>query len=192
VAERRQHTPAERAQVVSFALAHGPRAAARRFGVPLGTVKGWTHRHKHPPRRRPPRRPPVPAAPVPTAATTSTEVFDEQARRLAAWAAGGCLTCANDGTITVPATYRGSLLIRAAKTIPCPTCGGRPIRIQVNELPRGEWAAGMARAGDLGIGWSPESWARIRAGEVHPDGRRFTELEHIERRPRRKPRDRSG
>jgi hypothetical protein len=172
MAEPKRLTPAERARVVSFAIAHGPREAARKFGVPLGTVKVWQHRAKRPPRRRPAR--PRPAAPTPEPTSSAAQQFDEQVRRLAAWAAGGCIRCAGDGTVDVSAVYRGTLLIRAGKRISCPECGGRVRHLQVTEWPRREWVEGIRVAGDAGFGWSGDEWARIRAGEPNPDGRRIT------------------
>jgi hypothetical protein len=32
----------------------------------------------------------------------------------------------------------------------------------------------------MSIGWSPESWAKIRAGEPNPNGWRWTERDRIE------------
>jgi hypothetical protein len=80
----------------------------------------------------------------------------------------------------MPAIQRGPVVIRYGRTIPCPTCGGRPVRIQVNELPRAEWAEGMARAGDMGIGWTAEEWEKIRAGNPNPNGWRWTHLDRIQ------------
>ena len=75
----------------------------------------------------------------------------------------------------VPATTtRGSLTVRKARRIPCPTCGGVVRHLEVVELPRREWVEGMRVAGDLGLGWQADEWARIRAGNVNPDGQRFT------------------
>jgi hypothetical protein len=170
VAERL--APADRARVVGFANAHGPRAAARRFGVPLGTVKGWQHRARH----RPARPRPHPAAPAPTHdGRTPAERFEAEANRLAErYLQGACLACGGSGQVDVPAVHRGSLLIRRARRIPCPDCGGPVRRIEVTEWPKHEWTQAMAAAGDAGFGWSADEWARIRAGDVDPDGRRFT------------------
>ena len=163
---------ADRARVVGFANAHGPRAAARRFGVPLGTVKGWQHRARH----RPARPQPRPAAPAPTHdGRTPAERFEAEAKRLAErYLQGACLGCGGSGQVDVSAVHRGSLLIRKARRVPCPTCGGRPRHIEVVELPRREWAEGLRVASDLGLGWSGAEWSRIQAGDVNPDGMRFT------------------
>ena len=164
--------PADRARVVGFANAHGPRAAARRFGVPLGTVKGWQHRARH----RPARPRPRPAAPAPTHdGRTPAERFEAEAKRLAErYLTGVCVHCGGDGVVVVPAVTRGPLTIRKPRRLPCPTCGGRPRRIEVVELPRREWVEGLRVAGDAGLGWSGAEWERIRNGEPNPDGMRFT------------------
>jgi hypothetical protein len=165
-------TPAERAPVLAFANAHGPRAAARKFGVPLSTVKTWQHRART--RRRPRPRPPAPAAAA-AQGPSPAEKFTDRAQALAAWAArGACLQCGGAGIVQIPAVRRGKLIVRQARRVPCPTCGGPPRRVQVVELPPREWADGMRVAGDAGFGWRPDEWARIRAGELDPDGRRFT------------------
>jgi hypothetical protein len=44
----------------------------------------------------------------------------------------------------------------------------------VVELPRRDWAEGMRVAGDAGLGWNGAEWERIQAGDVNPDGIRFT------------------
>jgi hypothetical protein len=170
VAERL--SAADRARVVGFANAHGPRAAARRFGVPLGTVKGWQHRARH----RPSRPQPRPAAPAPTHdGRTPAERFEADAKRLAErYLRGACLGCGGSGQVDVPAVHRGSLLIRRARRIPCPDCGGPVRRIEVTEWPKREWTQAMAAAGDAGLGWSGAEWSRIQNGEPNPDGMRFT------------------
>jgi hypothetical protein len=84
-----------------------------------------------------------------------------------------CLHCGDDGAIVVPAVTRGSLRSGRAGGSPVRPAG-RPRHIEVVELPRREWAEGMRVAGDAGFGWSGDQWARIRAGEMDPDGRRFT------------------
>jgi hypothetical protein len=154
---------ASRSDILAYADAHGAKAASQQYGVPAGTIRSWRSRAK---RRaaRPPAGAPSPAA-----------QWLEHARQLVEWAArNACLQCGGVGTIGVPEVCHGSLLVRRARTIPCPTCGGSPRRIQVNELPRAEWADGMRVAGDLGLGWQPDEWRLIRAGEPNPDGRRFT------------------
>jgi hypothetical protein len=165
-------TPAERARVVGFANAHGPRAAARKFGVKLATVKTWQHRARH----RPARPAPRPAAPAPTHdGRTPAERFEAEAKRLAErYLQGACLGCGGDGVVVVPAVTRGSLTIRKARRVPCPTCGGRVRHIEVVELPRREWFEGLRVASDLGLGWSGAEWSRIQNGEPDPDGQRFT------------------
>jgi hypothetical protein len=166
-------SPAARARVVSFANTHGPRAAAGKFGVPLGTVKGWQHRARRPRRRTRPQ-PPAPAAAT-AQGPTPAEQFTDRAQQLAAWAArGACLQCGGAGIVQVPATMRGSLLIRRARRVPCPTCGGAPRIVRVTEWPRDEWVKAMALAGDAGFGWDEREWAMIRGGESNPDGHRFT------------------
>lgn len=142
-------SPSARARVVAFANLHGPRAAARRFGVKLGTVKGWQHRARH----RPPRPRPAKPKQAEPAVPSPAEAWLAEARRLVEWAAkGACLQCGGAGSIRVPAATRGELVIRRAMTIPCPTCGGPPRHIQVTEWPRDAWVAGLAVAGDLGFG----------------------------------------
>jgi hypothetical protein len=131
--------------------------------MPAGTVRSWRSRA----RKR--------AARVGRADPTPAERFEAEARRLAErFLRGVCLGCGGSGTVDVPPVRRGSLLLRRARRIVCPDCGGVPLRIQVNELPRREWAEGMRVAGDAGLGWSGREWERIRAGEMDPDGMRFT------------------
>jgi hypothetical protein len=173
----------DRAQVLAYAQRHGPKAAAARFGIPVGTIWSWRARE----RRRAAQRQADqeraaaarPALPVPGPVTPAQSDL-ERAAQLAAWIAqGACLQCGGAGLVRVPPTTRGSMVIRRGRTIPCPTCGGRQVHVQVNELPRQDWTEGLRAAGDLGLGWSPEDWARIRHGEPNPDGQRFT---HGERR----------
>jgi hypothetical protein len=169
VAERL--SPAHRAQVVAFANIHGPRAAARRFWVPEGSVKGWQARARARAAKaqawaeaaRQARPEPVVADPDPAESTIADRM-----------AAGSCLRCGGAGIVQVSAVTRGSLTVRRARRLPCPSCGGPVRRIQVTEWPRREWTEAQAAAGDAGFGWSPDEWARIRAGELDPDGRRIT------------------
>jgi hypothetical protein len=160
---------ASRAVVLAFAQRHGAKQAAERFGVPAGTIRSWRSRE----RRRAAR---VQAdrerAGVPAPAVAQDE---DEARRLLAWAlAGTCLRCGGGGLVRVPEVRRGSLLIRRARTIECPDCGG-PIRhLEVVEHDRDAWREGQRVAGDLGLGWSPDEWRLIRAGEPNPDGQRIT------------------
>jgi hypothetical protein len=72
-------------------------------------------------------------------------------------AAGSCLRCGGAGHVHIPEVRRGSLLIRRARRIGCPDCGGPARRVQVVEHPRESWAE-----------------AQRLAGDVDPDGRRIT------------------
>jgi transposase-like protein len=186
----------DRAQVLAYADRHGSKAAAARFGIPAATIRSWRSRARRRASReaadreraqkREERETPSPLA-----------QFEDRAAQLAAWAAqGACLHCGGAGVIQVPTIQRGPVVIRWGRELPCPTCGGRPVRIQVNELPRDEWVDGMARAGDMGIGWRADEWAKIRAGNPNPNGWRWTHLDRIqvgpdgpvgpgEKRPRR-------
>ena len=159
---------ASRGEVLDYADRHGAKQAADHFGIPAGTIRSWRSRaHKR--AARDGTAPPTPAA-----------QWMEGARRILEWAAkGACLQCGGAGSVDVPAVRRGSLLIRKARRIPCPTCGGRPRHIQVNELPPAQWAEGMRVAGDLGAGWTAEQWGRVRAGE-DPDGYRFADGDRLE------------
>jgi hypothetical protein len=159
---------ADRAQVLAWAERHGGAAAARRFGVPVGTVYAWRSRA----RRRAAgaaadaeraRQAPALAEPDPAEATIAERM-----------AAGSCLRCGGAGIVGVPAVRRGSLIIRRARRIGCPDCGGPLRHVQVVEHPPADWTAAQAAAGDLGMGWQPDEWRLIRAGEPNPDGRRFT------------------
>jgi hypothetical protein len=154
-----------RSQVLAFAAAHGAKAAGLHFGIPAGTIRSWRSRaRKRATRDGTPPPPPTPA-----------ERYEAEARRLAdRYARRLCLTCGGSGQGDVPAVHRGSLLIRRARRIGCPDCGGPVRRIEVTEWPKREWTQAMAAAGDAGFGWSADEWARIRAGDVDPDGRRFT------------------
>jgi transposase-like protein len=153
----------DRAEVMAFADRHGNRAAAEKYGVPSGTVRSWRSRA----RKR--------AARDGTAPPTPAERWLAEAQRVAErYIQRQCLQCGDDGTVNVPAVTRGSLLIRKARRIPCPSCGGPVRRIEVTEWPKREWTQAMAAAGDAGLGWSADEWARIRAGDVNPDGMRFT------------------
>jgi transposase-like protein len=156
---------AERAEVLAYAAAHGAKQAADHFGIPPGTVRSWRHRA----RQRAAR------LGQPNPYPTPAERWLAEARQLAErYLAGQCVQCGGSGSVDVPATTRGGLPVRKARRIPCPSCGGPVRRVQVNELGRREWAEGMRVAGDLGLGWSPDEWRLIRAGEVDPDGRRWT------------------
>ena len=164
-------TPGQRAQVVAFANQHGPTRAARRFQVPLGSVKGWQVRA----RRREARRAAwaeaargAPGSPPVAEPDTSEDIIRER------MAAGVCLRCGGAGRVVIPPVRRGSVLIRRARRIGCPDCGGPVRHIQVVEHPPEAWTEAQAAAGDAGLGWSPDEWARIRAGEPDPDGRRMT------------------
>jgi hypothetical protein len=154
---------ADRAEVLAYADRHGAKAAGLYYGLPAGTVRSWRSRA----RARAARQQPGESSPA--------EQWLEHARQIVAWASrGACLQCGGAGTVRVPEARRGGLVIQKARTIVCPTCGGPPRRIQVNELPPREWAEGMRVAGDAGLGWQADEWALIRAGEPNPDGRRLT------------------
>jgi transposase-like protein len=154
---------ASRREVMDYADRHGAKAAGERYGVPAGTVRSWRSRA----RKR--------AARDGTAPPTPAERFEAEAKRLAErYLQGVCVHCGGDGVVNVPAVTRGSLTVRKPRRLACPTCGGRPRHIEVVELPRREWAEGMRVAGDAGLGWSGAEWERIRAGDVNPDGMRFT------------------
>jgi hypothetical protein len=154
---------ATRNQVLDYAATHGAKAAGLHFGIPAGTIRSWRSRA----RKR--------AAQLGTAPPTPAERWLAEAHRLAErYANRRCLQCGGDGVVVVPATTRGSLTIRKARRLPCPTCGGRPRHIEVVELPRREWAEGLRVAGDAGLGWSGAEWSRIQNGEPDPDGMRFT------------------
>jgi hypothetical protein len=179
----------DRAQVLRYAEQHGSKAAADHFGIPASTVRSWRARE----RRRVAReqadreRPPGSASPAATPPRSALAEFEDRAAQLAAWAEAvradqpaPCLSCGGAGEIRVPSIQRGPVVIRWGKTIPCPTCGGRPVRVQVTEWPREEWAEAMRRAGDMGIGWSVQEWAEIRAGNPNPRGYRWTHRDRIE------------
>jgi hypothetical protein len=153
----------DRADVLRYADAHGAKAAGEHFHISAGTIRSWRSRA----RKR--------AARAGTAPPSPAERWLAEAHHLAErYLTGVCLHCGGDGTVDVPATVRGSLLIRKARRVSCPTCGGRPRHIEVTEWPKREWTQAMAAAGDLGLGWQADEWARIRAGDVNPDGRRIT------------------
>ena len=167
-------TPGQRHQVVDFANRHGVTAAARRFGVPKGTVASWQHRARALERRRQAQ------------AEADRELAQARARELVAkpdpdeaelarrMREGRCLRCGGVGRVAIPAVTRGSLILRRARRMACPDCGGVPRIVQVVEHPREDWTQAQAVAGDLGAGWSPSEWARIRAGDVDPDGYRYS------------------
>jgi hypothetical protein len=97
--------PGRREQVVRFATQHGPRAAARHFGVKLGTVKGWQGRARK--RQQ----------------TTAAQRHAAAVARLVEWAAAGaCLRCGGAGYLSLPHPAR-----RYAYRVVCPDCG-RPRR----------------------------------------------------------------
>jgi hypothetical protein len=152
-----------RREVMDYAERHGAKAAGERYGVPAGTVRSWRSRA----RKRAARDGTAPPTPAERWLAEAHQLAERYAKRL-------CLQCGGEGVVNVPAVTRGGLTIRKARRIPCPSCGGPVRRIQVTEWPRREWTEAMAAAGDLGLGWSGDEWARIRAGEVDPDGMRFT------------------
>jgi transposase len=102
--------------VVRFADAHGPRAAARHFGVKLGTVKGWQGRA----RKR---------AKVHTGRQTPVARFEQAARELLERAlAGTCLRCGGSGHVTVNTRERQAAVpavagYQYARRLTCPDCG---------------------------------------------------------------------
>jgi hypothetical protein len=150
---------ASRSEVMAYADAHGAKQAGEHFHIPAGTIRSWRSRA-----RKRGTAPPTPA-----------QRFEAEARRVAErFLNRRCLQCDDEGVITVPATRRGGLTIRRARRLVCPTCGGRPLRIEVVVHPRGKWLEGLAAAGDAGFGWSAAEWSRIQAGDVNPDGMRFT------------------
>jgi hypothetical protein len=190
-----------RAQVLAYAQRHGPKAAAAKFHIPVGTIWSWRARERRRAAQQQVDQERAAVAhtiPSPVPGPSPAQEFTDRAAELAdRYRRGACLGCGGAGLVRIPPVTRGGLLIRRARTIPCPTCGGVPVRIQVNELPRAEWAEGMARAGDMGVGWTPEEWAERQAGNPNPRGWRWTHLDRIqvgpdgpvgpgERRPRRR------
>jgi hypothetical protein len=157
---------ADRGEVVAYADRHGAKAAAERYGLPSGTVRSWRHRGRQRAARAAKRR--------------EADLAEQLGRVVELMDAGACLHCAGKGEVAVPVVERGGLVIRRARRLPCPTCGGIPRRVQVIEWPRREWEAAMARAGDLGAGWTAAEWARIRSGEVRPLGWRWTHHDELE------------
>jgi DNA-directed RNA polymerase subunit RPC12/RpoP len=141
-------TPAQRAAVVAFANRHGPTLAARRFHVPVGSVKAWQVRARvRAAKARAWQEAAAQARPEPIVADT-----DPAEATIAQRMAGGvCLRCGGAGRVHIPEVRRGSLLIRRARKVRCPDCGG-PVRIQVTEWPKAEWTEAMALAGDAGFG----------------------------------------
>jgi hypothetical protein len=171
---------ADRAQVLAYAERHGSKAAAERFGVPAATVRSWRSRARRRAAQQAADRERA-AERVQAPPPSPLEQFESRAAQLAAWAeCGACLHCGGLGTIHVPSVKRGPVVIRYGHDVPCPTCGGVPVRIQVNELPRAKWVEGMRQAGDMGIGWSAAEWAEIRAGNPNPRGYRWTHRDRIE------------
>jgi hypothetical protein len=81
--------------------------------------------------------------------------------------------------VDIPAVTRGGLVIRRARRLPCPECGGRVRHLEVVELPRAEWFEGLKTAGDLGAGWRPDQWGEVLAGG-DPDGYRFSDGDRLE------------
>jgi hypothetical protein len=136
---------ATREQVVQYANQHGPRAAAKHFGVPLGSVKGWQGRAR--------KRQPTPA-----------ERFEQAAWELLERAlAGKCLTCAGLGFVSVNAKERqepGVRGYRFARRLVCPDCAaprrstvvvGANLRIALAAAAADRQAAReQERRGDLG------------------------------------------
>ena len=164
-------TVGQRAQVVAYANQHGPTRAARRYQVPLGSVKAWQVRA----RRREALRAAwkeaaraTPGTPPVAEPDTSEDVIRER------MAAGLCLRCGGVGRVPIPATRHGTLTVRRAHHRRCPDCGGAVRIIQVVEHPRDSWTEAQRVAGDLGLGWNGREWAMIQAGEPHPDGLRWT------------------
>jgi hypothetical protein len=167
-------TPAQRDQVVAFADAHGPKAAARRFGLPMGTIGSWQYRARARERRRQAKAEADRERAQELARQPVADPDADEATILRRMERGQCLRCGGLGRVAIPAVTRGSLVLRPARRIVCPNCGG-PIRhLEVVEHGRDAWREAQAAAGDLGLGWSPDEWGLIRAGEVDPDGRRIT------------------
>jgi hypothetical protein len=154
---------ASRSEVLSYADAHGAKAAGERYGVPAGTVRSWRSRA----RKRAARDGTAPPTPAERWLAKAQRIAERYTRRV-------CLHCGGEGTVTVPATTRGGLTVRRARRIPCPSCGGVVRHLEVVELPRREWVEGLRVAGDAGLGWNADEWRRIRNGDVDPDGMRFT------------------
>jgi transposase-like protein len=163
----------DRDVILAWAERHGGAAAARRFGVPVGTVYAWRSRFRRRAARTAAdaeraRQAPVLAEPDPAEATIAERM-----------AAGSCLRCGGAGRVAIPEVRRGSLLIRRAQRLPCPDCGGPRRIVQVVEHPRESWTEAQQLAGDLGAGWTPEQWGRVRAG-LDPDGYRFADGDRLE------------
>lgn len=161
----------DRVVVLAYAARHGPKAAAQRFGVPVGTIWSWRSRARRQAARQQADRERATGAPAPPPSAQ----YEDATRRILAWAlAASCLRCGGAGLVRLPEVRRGSLLVRRPRTIPCPDCGAPVRRIQVTEWPRREWTEAQRVAGDLGLGWNGAEWAHIRAGQLDPDGRRIT------------------
>jgi hypothetical protein len=170
----------DRTQVLAYADRHGSKAAAARFGIPAATIRSWRSRARRRAAQAQADRERAQEHDATRVTSSPLQEFEDRAAQLAAWAArGACLHCGGVGTIRVPSIQRGPVVIRYGTELPCPTCGGTPLRIQVNELPRDEWMDGMARAGDMGIGWRADEWAERQAGNPNPKGWRWTHHDRI-------------
>jgi hypothetical protein len=174
VVAERTLTPGQRHQVVTFAEHHGPTQAAQRFRLPVGTVKAWQARARALERRREARAAADRELPDARRLASDPDPDPDESTILRRMVTGQCLRCGGSGRVRVPAVTRGSLTIRPSRVIACPDCGGPVRHLEVVEHPRADWTEGQRVAGDLGAGWSPALWARIRAGEVDPDGYRIT------------------
>jgi hypothetical protein len=156
---------ATQAEILAFAAEHSPKAASAHYGVKVGTIWSWRSRAKQ--RAALHGTDPPPPTPAERWLAEAKQTAERYLRRV-------CLRCEGSGLVHLAPVRRGTLVIRVARTIPCPDCGAPTRRIQVTEWPRAEWNAAMARAGDAGFGWSASEWRLIRQGEVDPDGRRIT------------------
>jgi hypothetical protein len=154
---------ASRADILAYAAEHGPKAAGERYNVPAGTVRSWRSRA----RARAIRDGTAPPSPAQRWLAEATRLAERYASRR-------CLQCDDEGVISVPAVTRGSLTVRRSRRLVCPTCGGRPLRIEVVAHPRGKWLEGLAAAGDAGFGWNGQEWTEILSGNPHPSGYRWT------------------
>lgn len=99
---------ADRAQVLAYAQRHGPKAAAAKFHIPVGTVWSWRARE-----RRRAAREAADRERADTGVSSPAQEFEDRAAQLAAWvAAGACLQCGGAGIVRVPPVTRGELVIR--------------------------------------------------------------------------------